>query len=151
MSLERRDTNALQNRSGNIPEHKHGKPGNEWGRFPEWSSSWSRHLPQPDCTKIWPRNWPRHGDKVSERAMTANNFSWVGIDWKIMRQTAQTIKWPSGTMFAVFYQKSSPRGINQFNSMGFSFSWFGQWCAELVLASKIICVLDNLYVDWHHK
>ena len=67
MSLERRDTNALQNRSGNIPEHKHGKPGNEWGRFPEWSSSWSRHLPQPDYTKIWPRNWPRHGDKGSER------------------------------------------------------------------------------------
>ena len=47
---------TFRNRSGNIPEHKRRKPGNEWGRLPEWSSSWSRHLPRPDYTKFWP-NW----------------------------------------------------------------------------------------------
>ena len=39
------------------------KPGNEWGRLPEWSSSWSRPLPQPDYTKLWPRSWSWHGDR----------------------------------------------------------------------------------------
>ena len=37
--LSNKDTNAFQNRSGSIPEHKRGKPGNEWGRLPEWTSS----------------------------------------------------------------------------------------------------------------
>ena len=32
---------ALRNRSGNIPEHKRGKPETKWGSFPGWSSSWS--------------------------------------------------------------------------------------------------------------
>ena len=58
VSSEPTDTDALRSRSGNIPEHKRGKPGNEWGRLPEWSSSWSRHLPQLDYTKLWPRSWP---------------------------------------------------------------------------------------------
>ena len=56
ISLEPTDTDAFRNRSGNIPERKCGKPGNEWGRLPEWSSSSSRHLPQRDYTKLWPRS-----------------------------------------------------------------------------------------------
>ena len=42
----------IQNSSGDVPEHIRHKPGNEWGRRPDWSSSWSRHLPQPDDTKL---------------------------------------------------------------------------------------------------
>ena len=55
ISLEPTDNDAFRNCSGNIPEHKRGKPGNEWGRLPEWSSSWSRHLLRPDYPKLWPR------------------------------------------------------------------------------------------------
>ena len=51
----------------NIPEHKRGKIGNEWRRLPEWSSSWSRHFAQPDYTKFWPRCWPWHSDRSSDR------------------------------------------------------------------------------------
>ena len=35
VSSEPTDTDALRNRSENIPEHEHGKPGNESGRLPE--------------------------------------------------------------------------------------------------------------------
>ena len=35
----------------NYPETT-GCYSNEWGRLPEWSSSWSK---QPDDTKLWPR------------------------------------------------------------------------------------------------
>ena len=41
--------------------------GKNKGRLPEWSPSWSRHLPQPDYTKILPRSWPRHGERSSRR------------------------------------------------------------------------------------
>ena len=62
ISLEPTDKDAFRNRSGIIPEHKRGKPGNERGGHPEWSLSWNRHLPQPDCTKLWPRSytWQMH-------------------------------------------------------------------------------------------
>ena len=43
----------LRNRSGDVPERIWHKPGNEWGRLPEWSSSWSEHLQKPDDTKVW--------------------------------------------------------------------------------------------------
>ena len=53
----------LQGHSGALLEHIEYKPGNEWGRLPEWSSSWSGPLPQPVDTKLWPRRWPRHSAK----------------------------------------------------------------------------------------
>ena len=34
-----------------VPERIEYKPGNKWGRLPEWSSSWSRHLPQTTWRK----------------------------------------------------------------------------------------------------
>ena len=46
----------IQGRSGDVPERIWRKPGNELGRLPEWSSSWSRHLSEPDDTQLWPRN-----------------------------------------------------------------------------------------------
>ena len=38
------DTDALRNRSGNIPDHTCRKPGTKWGSFPGWSLSWSGTL-----------------------------------------------------------------------------------------------------------
>ena len=57
----------LQGHSGGLSEPIEYKPGNEWGRLPEWSSSWSRPLPQPDYAKLWPSRGPWHGDRSSER------------------------------------------------------------------------------------
>ena len=48
----------LQGHSGGLSEPIEYKPGNEWGRLPEWSSSWSGPLPQPDYAKLWPRRRP---------------------------------------------------------------------------------------------
>ena len=50
----------LQGHSGGLSEPVKYKPGNEWGRLPEWSSSWSRPLPRSDDAKLWPRRWPWH-------------------------------------------------------------------------------------------
>ena len=49
----------LQGQSGALPERIKYKPGNEWRRLPEWSSSWNGPLPQSGDTKLWPRRWPR--------------------------------------------------------------------------------------------
>ena len=57
-----------QGHSGNAPETSRNiwhKPGNKWGRLPEWFSTWSGHLPQPDDAKLWPRRKPWHGDRSS--------------------------------------------------------------------------------------
>ena len=62
-------TYAFRNRSGNIPEHKRGKPGNEWGRLPDWSSSWSRHLPRTDYTKLRPK-------RLSWQWYSENSVNW---------------------------------------------------------------------------
>ena len=51
----------LPGHSGDIPERVKHKPGNERGRLPEWSSSWSGPLPRSDDTKLWPRRRPRQG------------------------------------------------------------------------------------------
>ena len=44
----------IQGHSRTAPEHTTYKPGNEWGRLPEWSSSWSGYLSESD-NKLWPR------------------------------------------------------------------------------------------------
>ena len=77
ISLEPTDTDALRNRSGNIPEHKRGKPENEWGRLPDWASSWSRHLPQPDYTKLWPRRW-------TWQQFFHIRGEWYGVGWLVL-------------------------------------------------------------------
>ena len=41
--------------------------GSEWGRLPECSSSWSRHLPRPYYTKLWPKRLSWHGDMSYRR------------------------------------------------------------------------------------
>ena len=60
--------------SRTVPEHKRGKPGNEWGRLPEWSSSWSRHLPRPDYTKLRPK---RLSWQLCCEILVVNPGSWV--------------------------------------------------------------------------
>ena len=59
-------TNRLiQGCSGGVPECIKYKPKNEREQLLEWSSSWGRHLRQPDEAKLWPRRWPRHSDRSS--------------------------------------------------------------------------------------
>ena len=68
LSHEPANSGPLWNRSGDVSERIWHKPGNEWGRLPEWSPSWSRHLPQPDDAKLWPRRWPRQTLIIAFRA-----------------------------------------------------------------------------------
>ena len=49
------NNNTVSNRSGDFPELRPGKPGVQWGSFPEWSSSWSRHLHQSVPTEFKPK------------------------------------------------------------------------------------------------
>ena len=58
------NSGPLRNRSGDVPQRIWHKPGNKWGRVPEWSSSWSRHLPQSNDVKLGPRR-SAHGDMSS--------------------------------------------------------------------------------------
>ena len=61
----------LRHRSGGGPVRIRHKPGNKRGRLPEWSSSWSRYLPEPDDTKLWPRRWTPHSDEFTRKSSTA--------------------------------------------------------------------------------
>ena len=56
-------TRWLLNHSGAHPERIRYKPGNEWGRLPEWSSSWSKFLPRSEGTKLWHRKGQWHDDR----------------------------------------------------------------------------------------
>ena len=62
-SYEPTTTRWLRNHSGAHPERIRYKPGNEWGRLPEWSSSWSKSLPRSEGTKLWHRKGLWHGDR----------------------------------------------------------------------------------------
>ena len=61
-------TGTLRNHSGALPERIKYKPGNQWGRLPEWSSSWSGLLPRTDDTKRWPRKGPRQYNTSTPRS-----------------------------------------------------------------------------------
>ena len=63
LSHEPANSGQIRNHSGDVPERIQYKPGNEWGRLLEWSSSWSRRLRQPDDVKVWPKKSPWHGDR----------------------------------------------------------------------------------------
>ena len=52
------NSGQIRNHSGDVPERVQSKPGNEWGRLPEWSPSWSRRLWQPDDANFWPKRSP---------------------------------------------------------------------------------------------
>ena len=56
----------IQGRSGKAPETSQNALSTSYGRMRTThrrSSSWSRHLPQPDDVKLWRRRGPRHGDR----------------------------------------------------------------------------------------
>ena len=61
----------IQEHSGTVaetyPERIWHKPGNEWGRLPEWSSTWSKHIQEPDNAKFWLGTWRR-------QSLFGNNF-----------------------------------------------------------------------------
>ena len=69
----------LQGHSGALPERIKYKPGNEWGRLPEWSSSWSGLLPRSDGTKLWPRKGLRLRLSFSS---SSNLFLWKLKIWR---------------------------------------------------------------------
>ena len=77
LSHEPANSGQIRNNSGDVPECIWYKPGNEWGRLPEWSSSWSRHLRQPDDTKLWPKGSPWH--LLSQVSVLGGLFTFVWV------------------------------------------------------------------------
>ena len=75
LSHEPANSGPFRNHSGYVPERIYYEPGNEWGRLPEWSSSWSRHLWQPDKAKFWPKRWPWHSQIQLKLHVTRKRIS----------------------------------------------------------------------------
>ena len=57
VSSELANSGPIRIHSGDILERTWHTPGNEWGQLPEWSSSWSEGLSEPNHANFWPR-WP---------------------------------------------------------------------------------------------
>ena len=79
MSHESVIAGPLRSHSGGLSEPIGYKPGNEWGRLAEWSSSRSGPLPQPDDAKLWPRRRPFHGERSSERESLCGHDMVTGV------------------------------------------------------------------------
>ena len=101
----------VQGHSGDVPERIWLKPGNEWGQLTEWSSSWSRHLSEPDYTQLWPRRWPRQLPKL----LTVFCFS-IFFD--------HVLFFPNFAIFKSSYQSPPKRNVNQYQPH-YIVSWTG--------------------------
>ena len=79
-SSEPTNSGRLRIHSGDIPKRSWHKSGNEWRRFPEWSSYWSEGLSEPDYAKFWPR-WPlRQFHCIKVAVMFSNgDFSFTSV------------------------------------------------------------------------
>ena len=63
----------LWNHCGDVPERIWHKPGDEWGWLPKWASTWSRCLPEPGHTKLWPRSCSRHQPVLRSKVIHKSN------------------------------------------------------------------------------
>ena len=65
-----------------FPGTRRHKPVNEYGRLPEWSSSWGERLSESDYTKLWPSWMLRRGDR-------SKGINHLLLPWNVFRQTKQ--------------------------------------------------------------
>ena len=89
---------SLRIRYGDVQEQTWQKPGNEWRRLPEWSSSWSERLSEKDYTRLWLRwcSWQKQvqmkkWDRIEESKRYSNELIQAYCVFKLQTYDRSTI------------------------------------------------------------